>query len=140
MLPASGSMRRVLRAMGVWSTASDAHHLLPPGALARPRLAFSSVGQPLRHPVFDRLIDAGFRADKNDRSDKIGKKIRDAGPMKIPDLLVVGKKEAEESKVALRLRDGTDLGAMPLDDVLARMQAENDPFRGRTPRRRMSSK
>ena len=88
--------------------------------------------------VYDRLIDAGFRADFNDRSDKIGKKIRDAGPMKIPYLLVVGKKEAEEGKVALRLRDGTDLGAIPLDDAIARMTAETDPFFGKMARWRMT--
>ena len=88
--------------------------------------------------VYDKLIDAGFRADFNDKSDKIGKKIRDAGPMKIPYLLVVGKKEAEEGKVSPRLRDGTDLGAMPLDELIAKMTTENDPFFGKKPRWRLT--
>jgi len=90
--------------------------------------------------VYDKLIDAGFRVDYNDRSDKIGKKIRDAGAMKIPYLLVVGKKEAEDGTVAPRLRDGTDLGAMPLDQLIAKMTAENDPFYGKKPRWRLPSK
>jgi threonyl-tRNA synthetase len=90
--------------------------------------------------IYDRLIDAGFRADFNDRSDKIGKKIRDAGPMKIPYLLVVGKKEAEQELVAPRLRDGTDLGAMPVEELLARMQSENDPFFGKQARWRLPAK
>ena len=75
--------------------------------------------------IYDRLIDAGFRADYNDKSDKIGKKIRDAGPMKIPYLLVVGKTEAEANQVAARLRDRIELPPMKVDELIAKMTAEN---------------
>ncbi|HVJ80279.1 MAG TPA: threonine--tRNA ligase [Planctomycetia bacterium] len=84
--------------------------------------------------VHDRLIDAGIRADVNDKSDKIGKKIRDAGPMKIPYLLVVGKKEADSEQVAPRQRSGTELPATGVDAIIAQMLAENDPFHGKQPR------
>jgi threonyl-tRNA synthetase len=84
--------------------------------------------------VHEKLSDAGFRVDVNDKSDKIGKKIRDAGPMKIPYLLVVGKKEAEADQVAARLRDGTELPPMSVDELIAKMTAENDPFFGKAPR------
>jgi threonyl-tRNA synthetase len=88
----------------------------------------------------DKLIEAGFRADVNDKSDKIGKKIRDAAPMKIPYLLVVGKKEAEAGMAAPRLRDGTELPAMSIADLLARMTAENDPFADKQPRWRFQQR
>jgi threonyl-tRNA synthetase len=84
--------------------------------------------------IHEQLIDAGFRVDVNDRSDKIGKKIRDAASMKIPYLLVVGKKEAEAGHVSPRLRDGTELPSMSISELIQRMHAENDPFHGMTPR------
>ena len=45
-------------------------------------------------------------------------KIRDAQLQKIPYMLVIGKREAEEGAVAVRLRTGGDLGAMPVADFL----------------------
>ena len=84
--------------------------------------------------VATRLMEAGFRVDLNLRSDKINRKIRDAGPMHIPYLLVVGKREAEEGKVAPRLRGNEQLDPLTVDDLIARMLPENDPFHGMTPR------
>ncbi len=84
--------------------------------------------------IHEQLIDAGLRADVNDKSDKIGKKIRDAAGMKIPFLFVVGKKEAEAGQVAVRLRDGTELPPVPLEQAIAGIQQENDPFYGAEPR------
>ena len=52
------------------------------------------------------------------------KKIRDAQLKKIPYMLVVGEREAAEGKVAVRLRSGKDLGAMPLDAFIARIKQE----------------
>ena len=76
-------------------------------------------------PITDRVNDyaegvatelraAGLRADVNTRGDKIGAKIRDAQLQKIPFMLVLGDREKEEGKVAVRERSRGDLGAMPL--------------------------
>ena len=54
----------------------------------------------------------------------MGAKIREAQVQKIPYMLVVGDREAEANAVAVRLRSGDDLGAMPLDDIQARMLEE----------------
>jgi threonyl-tRNA synthetase len=64
------------------------------------------VGQELRA--------AGLRVDVNVRSDKIGAKIRDAQMQKVPFMLVLGDREVEESKVAVRERTKGDIGAMSL--------------------------
>lgn len=60
------------------------------------------------------LREAGFRVEANLRSDKIGAKIRDAQLQKIPYMLVLGDKELEEGKVAVRERKEGDIGAMSL--------------------------
>ena len=73
----------------------------------------------------DELRAAGIRAEADVRNEKIGYKIREATLQKIPYILVVGDKETESGAVAVRLRDGKDLGAMPRADFLARIQKEN---------------
>jgi threonyl-tRNA synthetase len=78
-------------------------------------------------PITDRINDyaasvaedlkkAGFRVEANLRSDKIGAKIRDAQMQKVPYMLVLGDKELEENKVAVRERKQGDIGAMSLDE------------------------
>jgi threonyl-tRNA synthetase len=67
--------------------------------------------------VKSRLSAAGLRVDVNASADKLGAKIREATMQKVPYLLVVGGREAEQKAVAVRTREGQDLGAMPLDDV-----------------------
>ena len=62
----------------------------------------------------------------DDRNEKIGKKIREAQVQKVPFMLIVGEKEAESGTVAVRQRHGGDLGAMTLDDFIARMQKDID--------------
>ncbi len=74
--------------------------------------------------VRDRLRAAGIRAEADVRGDKIGSKIRDATMERIPYLLVVGGREVESDRVAVRLRSGEDLGASSVDDVVARLRAE----------------
>ena len=53
-------------------------------------------------------------------------KIRDAQLRKVPYMLVVGDREAEARAAALRVRGGSDLGAMPLDDIVAKLVRERD--------------
>ncbi len=62
------------------------------------------------------LTDAGFRVEINTKSDKIGAKIRDAQMQKVPYMLVLGDKELEEQKVAVRDRKKGDIGAMALSE------------------------
>ena len=70
------------------------------------------------------LNQQGFRAESDLRNEKIGYKIRGRTLEKIPYLLVVGDREVENRQVAVRLRDGTDLGAMSIDDLIARLSEE----------------
>ncbi|MBA3804858.1 MAG: threonine--tRNA ligase [Acidobacteria bacterium] len=58
----------------------------------------------------------GLRIETNARSEKIGAKIRDAQLQKIPFMLVLGDREMEEGKVAVRDRVRGDIGAMSLDE------------------------
>ncbi len=70
--------------------------------------------------VHQRLLGAGVRAELDDRNEKLGYKIREAQVQKIPYMLVVGPREAEAGAVALRLRTGEDLGAVPIEEFLER--------------------
>jgi threonyl-tRNA synthetase len=67
---------------------------------------------------------AGLRVDIDTSNERMQKKIRDAQLQKIPYMLVVGEREAETGKVAVRLRSGEDLGAMPLEQFTARIKQE----------------
>jgi threonyl-tRNA synthetase len=73
--------------------------------------------------VADRLRDDGIRVEIDDRSESVGKKIRDAELARAPFMLVVGDKEAEAGSVALRSHDEGDLGQVPLDEVAGRINA-----------------
>jgi len=64
--------------------------------------------------IANELKQAGFRVELNLKSDKIGAKIRDAQLQKIPFMLVLGDKEKEEGKIAVREKAKGDLGAMTL--------------------------
>ncbi|MBQ9661562.1 MAG: threonine--tRNA ligase [Oscillospiraceae bacterium] len=75
--------------------------------------------------VNEKILDAGFRAVLDTSNEKIGYKIRQAQQEdRVPYMLVIGAKEAETGAVAVRTRDGQDLGAMPLDDFLAKIGKE----------------
>lgn len=69
--------------------------------------------------VAAKLTAAGLRVEVDARSERMNAKIRDAQVQKIPYMLVVGDKEAQAAAVAVRLRTGEDLKAMPLDDFRA---------------------
>src|SRR5262249_13643967 len=79
--------------------------------------------------VLSRLLAANFRATLDTRPEKIGAKIRDAQLEKIPVMLVVGAKEAESQSVSYRDRQAGDLGAMPLDESIARLKSEAESRR-----------
>ncbi len=74
--------------------------------------------------VKDALAEQGIRVELDDRSEKIGYRIREAQLQKIPYMLVVGDKEAEAGTVSVRARKGVDLGAMSLEDLTAKIKDE----------------
>ena len=74
--------------------------------------------------VLRALKDAGIRAEVDSRAEKIGYKIREARLQKIPYMLVVGAKEEEEGKVAVRSRFLGDEGAKSLDEFIASIKEE----------------
>jgi len=76
--------------------------------------------------VAARLRAAKLRVNVDDRADRMNAKIRDAQLMKVPYVLVVGDREAEANAAAVRLRGGTDLGAMPVDAIVERLRTERD--------------
>jgi len=74
--------------------------------------------------VVERLREAGVRAVADLRNEKIGFKIRERTLERIPYLLVVGDREVEQNAVAVRTRDGKDLGSMSLDAFATLLQGE----------------
>ena len=74
--------------------------------------------------VEERLKAAGLRVGSDYRAEKIGSKIRDAQLELVPYMLVLGGREAQSGQVALRDRLEGDLGAMPLEAAVARLQEE----------------
>jgi len=71
--------------------------------------------------VVAKLRDAGLRAELDDRTESVGRKIREAELRKIPFMLVVGDREAEEGTVAVRRHGEGDEGSVPVDEFVARL-------------------
>ena len=65
-----------------------------------------------------------MRVELDDRSEKIGYKIRQAQMEKVPYMLIVGDKEAQNGEVAVRQRAAGDIGAMSVNDFLAKAHME----------------
>lgn len=76
--------------------------------------------------ITNELKQAGFRVEFNSRSDKIGAKIREATMQKIPFMLILGDKELEENKVAVRDRTKGDLGAVSLEEFIKQARHLNE--------------
>jgi threonyl-tRNA synthetase len=70
------------------------------------------------------LQNKGFRADIDLRNEKIGYKIREHTLRRVPYLLVVGDREAQDNAVAVRTRKGEDLGVMTLDEFAQTLQKD----------------
>ncbi|MFB0534382.1 MAG: threonine--tRNA ligase [Anaerolineae bacterium] len=71
------------------------------------------------HQVAGRLREAGLRVEVDDSSERMQAKIRDAQLQKIPYMLVVGDREAEQGTAAVRLRTEEDLGPRPLEEFIS---------------------
>ena len=82
--------------------------------------------------VTDILTSEGLRVVSDLRNEKIGFKIRNYTLQRVPYMLVVGDREVENNEVAVRTRDGEDLGTVPLAQFAEALQTEV-ASRGRTP-------
>ena len=74
--------------------------------------------------VLQRLKQAELRAEMDDSSERMNNKVRKAQNQKIPYMLVVGDKEAEQGLVALRLRSGENPGPISIEAFLERFKQE----------------
>lgn len=74
--------------------------------------------------LVSRLLSAGFRAEADTRSEKIGYKIRESQIKKIPYTLVIGEKELSQQMVSVRKYGQGDLGQMSLDSFIDKLRAE----------------
>ena len=86
-------------------------------------------------PIADRHLDfayevkkeleaAGLRVEVDSRAEKVGWKIRQATMEKVPYMLTIGDKECEEKTVAVRKRNGEDLGSMSVAELTAKLTEE----------------
>ncbi|HBT64164.1 MAG TPA: threonine--tRNA ligase [Ruminococcaceae bacterium] len=74
--------------------------------------------------VAEKLRASGLRTEIDVRNEKVGYKIREAQMQKVPYMLVIGEREAQEGTVSVRSRKEGDLGVMPLDEFLSRVRRE----------------
>lgn len=74
--------------------------------------------------VYERLKAADIRGVFDDRDEKIGRKIRDAEVKKIPFMLIVGEKEVNEQKVAIRKHGQGDQGSVGIDEFVENFRKE----------------
>ena len=84
--------------------------------------AFNDYAQEVR----DRLDDAGIRVEADLRNETMKLKIREAQLQKTPYMLVVGEREQNENAASVRNRKGENLGAMSVDEVIAKLRREID--------------
>ena len=76
--------------------------------------------------VTQSMQNKGFRVNSDLRNEKIGFKIRGHSMQRVPYLLVVGDKEIENGTVAVRTRDGEDLGSMTIEEVISLFQRDTE--------------
>lgn len=74
--------------------------------------------------IVDKMGKLGIRVELDDRNEKIGYKIREAQMEKVPYMLVIGEKEKERQMVGVRDRKEGDMGAMPIETFIEKIQKE----------------
>ncbi|TWT38002.1 Threonine--tRNA ligase [Posidoniimonas corsicana] len=87
-------------------------------------LTVSEKSEEYGREVQQKLLAAGLRAEGDYRGAKLGAKIREAQLELIPYMLVVGEKDRDNGTVTVRDRQDGDIGAMPLDEAIAKLQDE----------------
>ncbi len=74
--------------------------------------------------ICQKLKDQGVRVSVDEKSEKIGYKIREAQVQKVPYMLVVGDKEIETESVGVRSRKDGDMGSMKVADFIEKVEEE----------------
>jgi threonyl-tRNA synthetase len=74
--------------------------------------------------IKDQMVDEGIRVEVDQRSEKVGYKIREAQLQQIPYMLIVGEKEVEEKLVSVRCREIGDAGQVPIEDFIKGLKIE----------------
>jgi len=74
--------------------------------------------------ICEKLIDRGFRAEIDDRNEKLGYKMRESEVKKIPYIVVIGNREVEEGTVSVRKGGGKDQGSLKLDNFIDLIEKE----------------
>ena len=96
-------------------------------------LPISEKAHTYARSIEKKFKEAGMRVSLDDRPEKIGAKIRHAELSKIPVMMIVGEKEANENSVSVRRRFLGDQGTMPVDNLLSSLQSEinkrSQPYR-----------
>jgi threonyl-tRNA synthetase len=88
-------------------------------------LPISDRQQAYAEELLAKLREKGLRCEIDSRNEKIGYKIRSAQVEKIPYMLVIGDKEQEAGEISLRSRKDGDLGSMPAQAVIEKLDKEN---------------
>ncbi|MCX7864809.1 MAG: His/Gly/Thr/Pro-type tRNA ligase C-terminal domain-containing protein, partial [Novosphingobium sp.] len=86
-----------------------------------------SDAAPYAESVAAKLRAAGLRVETDLRNEKINYKVREHSHAKVPHLLVVGKREAEQGTVAIRTLGEQDQRVLPLGEAIAMLKAEAIP-------------
>jgi threonyl-tRNA synthetase len=87
-------------------------------------LPISDKFLPYAKEVFTQLIKAGIRVETDERSEKIGKKIRDAEMAKVPYMLVIGERETTERKLAIRKNNKTEPESQTIEEFINLLKEE----------------
>lgn len=74
--------------------------------------------------VYNKLLEKGIRVELDSRQEKLGYKIREAQMAKVPYILVIGDKEIEANSVGVRARSEGDIGQIPVEEFIARIENE----------------
>ncbi|MFN3406802.1 MAG: threonine--tRNA ligase [Caldimicrobium sp.] len=83
---------------------------------------------PYAQSVYEHLKKAGFRVEKDFRSEKINYKIKMAQLEKVPYMIILGDREEETATVSLRDRKGNTFQALNLSELIEKLSAENNPL------------
>lgn len=74
--------------------------------------------------VYNKMLEKGIRVELDSRQEKLGYKIREAQMSKVPYILVIGDKEIEAKLVGVRTRSEGDIGQLPIEEFIARIEDE----------------
>lgn len=87
-------------------------------------LTISEAHEEYGKAVLNKLLEAGIRAELDTRNETISKKIKEAVKEKVPYTLIVGDKEANDGTASVRVRGKGDIGAVSVDEFVAKIVEE----------------